>query len=646
MNSHVDPTGFNPGRGIAGVDRRVSSGSLTDAWSAFAGARTASDFCRSWLALQCGMISGAVAALLLLEEDNGRYAAAAAWPDPSRDMAYLAPAAEQALAERRGVARKANTGKTDRTDSNKADAASPARHAPALAASHLAYPIDVGGRLYGVVAVDMGAASPAALQAALRQLLWGVGWLEAMFRRRQNEEDQAKLDRSAFAMDILAGASEQRAFKASALDVANELAARLNCRRVAIGLARKDEVRLAALSHSAVTREKAQTVAAMLNAMEECYDQSAPVAWPATEATETVIALAHRDLAKLSGADSVCSAPMTSAGRRVGVITLEREGAEAFDARSIQLIEAVAALIGPLLEMKAGAERLIAGRAADKTASGLAALFGPRRPALKLAALALVAGVAALSLMNGDYRVAAKAVVEGAVQRAAVAPFEGFLAEAPARAGDVVDEGQLIAALDDREIRLEAVRWKSDLEQQRLKYNDALGKHDRPAARVAAAQIEQSAAQLAQVEDRLVRARVTAPFRAVIVSGDLSQSIGSPVEKGKTLFELAPLDAYRVILQIDERDVADVEKGQQGTLLLTSLASDPIPFTVKTITPVATAQDGKNHFRAEADLKTAIPLKPGMEGVAKVQIDRRNLIAIYAKPITDWFKLTVWKYAP
>ncbi|WP_342364196.1 hypothetical protein [Terrarubrum flagellatum] len=195
MNSHVNPTGFNPGRGLAGAGSERREGSLAtgDVWSAFAGARTAHEFCRSWLALQCGMIPGAVAALLLLEEENGRYAAAAAWPDPARDMAYLAPAAEQALAERRGVARKADASKTD---AGKPDTARPetsrASRTPAPAASHLAYPIDVGGRLYGVVAVDMGASSPAALQAALRQLLWGVGWLEAMFRRRQNEEDRAR----------------------------------------------------------------------------------------------------------------------------------------------------------------------------------------------------------------------------------------------------------------------------------------------------------------------------------------------------------------------------------------------------------------------------------------------------------------------
>jgi len=47
---------------------------------------------KSWLALQCGMISGARAGLLLLEGEDGRFATAAVWPDPSRDVTYLGPA--------------------------------------------------------------------------------------------------------------------------------------------------------------------------------------------------------------------------------------------------------------------------------------------------------------------------------------------------------------------------------------------------------------------------------------------------------------------------------------------------------------------------------------------------------------------------
>jgi hypothetical protein len=72
------------------------------------------------------------------------------------------------------------------------------------------YPVDISGRIYGVVVVHVSSTVESELQAGLRQLLWGVGWLEALFRRRQAEEDAAKIARSAFAMDILASTAHSR----------------------------------------------------------------------------------------------------------------------------------------------------------------------------------------------------------------------------------------------------------------------------------------------------------------------------------------------------------------------------------------------------------------------------------------------------
>jgi len=78
-------------------------------------------------------------------------------------------------------------------------------------------------------------------------------------------------------------------------------------------------------------------------------------------------------------------------------------------------------------------------------------------------------------------------------------------------------------------------------------YDDALGKHDRSATKVFSALMDQARAQLTLVEDKLARSSVRAPFRAVIVSGiepddPVRQSRENPLE-------LAPLDAYRIILQ-------------------------------------------------------------------------------------------------
>jgi hypothetical protein len=66
--------------------------------------RDAGEFYRSWLAILCTQIDHVSGALLLLgTEHENSFAAVAVWPDATRNMQFLAQAAEQALKERRGV---------------------------------------------------------------------------------------------------------------------------------------------------------------------------------------------------------------------------------------------------------------------------------------------------------------------------------------------------------------------------------------------------------------------------------------------------------------------------------------------------------------------------------------------------------------
>ncbi len=132
-----------------------------------------------------------------------------------------------------------------------------------------------------------------------------------------------------------------------------------------------------------------------------------------------------------------------------------------------------------------------------------------------------------------------------------------------------------------------------------------------------------------------------------MVKGDLSQSLGSPVARGDVLFEIAPLDGYRIILKVDPRDIADPAPAQRGQLALSALPGVTLPLTVKRITPVSIAEDGRNYFRVEAHLDQQTEgLRPGMEGVAKIAIDRRRLIWIWTHSLTDWLRLWTWSWLP
>ena len=158
------------------------------------------------------------------------------------------------------------------------------------------------------------------------------------------------------------------------------------------------------------------------------------------------------------------------------------------------------------------------------------------------------------------------------------------------------------------------------------------------------AQLEQVEAQLALVDEQLARVEMVAPFDGVIVSGDLSQRLGAPVERGQVLFEVAPLDNFRIALQVDERDIADVRAGQRGELVVSSMPHQRFAFTVTKITAVNTAKDGRNFFRVEArlDARARAPA-PGMEGVGKIEIDERRLVWIWTHGLVDWcIRLWLW----
>jgi multidrug resistance efflux pump len=256
--------------------------------------------------------------------------------------------------------------------------------------------------------------------------------------------------------------------------------------------------------------------------------------------------------------------------------------------------------------------------------------------------------VAVLCVAKGEYRVTSRAVLEGEIQRAAVAPFDGFIATSAVRPGDHLRAGELLAAMDDRDFVLERTRAWADLEKLHQKYNEAIAKHDRPTTAMVTAQIEQAEAQLALAEDKLQRSRIVSPIDGLLVSGDLSQMLGSPIERGKTLFEIAPLDQYRVVLRTDERDLRYVSLGQHGQLSLAGAPGDRRRFTVSRITPIAEAKDGRNEFRVEGKLDEppGPRLRPGMEGVGKIDAGPHHLVWIWSHGIVDWFRLTAWKWLP
>lgn len=483
------------------------------AWQQFAEARTAEAFCESWLDLQCRNIAGVSGGLVLVGgPGGGPFMQAASWPDGRRNVKQLVAAAERTFVERRGLVLKPQ--------------AQGPSSLPYPATFVVAYPIQVDGRVRGVVALEIGARPEPKLHAVLRQLQWGSAWLEVLFLRKEASKGGAITDRLQTALDLVATVVEHEGFYGAGMAFVTALATRLACDRVSVGFLRGGRVRVRAISHSAQFGKETNLIRTIESAMDEAVDQKAVIVHPAAPGAPARVVRAHGDLARLDSSGTICSIPLSGNGRILGAITLERPGDLPFDPWTIELLEAVAAVVGPLLEVKRRDDRWLIVKAADALTRELGHLIGPRHMARKLSLVALAAVVAFFMYAQGDYRVTARTVIEPSIQRAAVAPFDGYIARAEVRAGDRVREGDLIASLDDRDLRLERLRWLSQHEQFSRQHRQALAAGDAAQLRILSAQMEQARAQMALVDFQLARMKVVAPFDGVVVSGDLSQSIG------------------------------------------------------------------------------------------------------------------------
>ena len=600
------------------------------AWRQFGAARTAEEFCSSWLAIQCHAIGEVSDGVVVLQKPGtAAMAPVAFFPENPANRTKLAEVTERALKERQGVLLRLEGAAND-----------------AGARTQLAHPVQVDGELRGVVGLELEPRADAQVRLAMRELQWGSGWLEVLLRRHADPEEAARL-RLKLALDLVAALLEHEGLAKGGAALVTELATRLGCDRATLGVLERGRIRVRAVSHSGQFDRRANLVQLAAEAMEEAIDQHAVVSYPPMAEGSAIVSRAHELLVREAGAGASLSIPLESSGRIVGALALERPAGFQFDAPSLELAEAVAAVCGPIVGLKLAAERNPALRTLDLLKGEWRKLVGPRHAALKFAAAGTAAAALFFLFATGTYRVSADAAVEGEILRAISAPIAGFVKEAPRRAGDTVKAGELIGRFDDRDLRLERVRLSSQHAQHAKQYREAMAKLDRAQAAIAIAQMDQVAAQLALVDEQLSRIEMTAPFDGVIVSGDLSQKLGSPVERGQALFEVAPLDSYRIALQVEEHEFADIVPGQRGSLAVNSIPHQRFDFTVTKVTAVNAVKDGRNRFRVEARLD-APPgrLRPGMEGVGKIEVDERKLAWIWTHSLVDRIRLWLWSTLP
>ena len=464
--------------------------------------------------------------------------------------------------------------------------------------------------------------------------------LEAVANAEMAPQGSAKLALESLDVNLLVNDEEK--FLKAAMVLCNELNGRFKASQVGLGWVRGGHVVLRTLSNTQRFQKKTDVVQRLQWAMEEAADQNEEIIVPKPP-DDNYIHREHLKYLNFSGMDAGVSIPLRVNGDPVGVVTLERAD-QPFSNAEVKTLRMLCDLASRRLHELELKSQWPHRRFLRATKKALSYVFGFEHTWTKLFVVTVACAIAALFLWPWYYRAEGNITLKTDTLIHVPAPFDGFIHEVNISNGDRVSEGDILLTLDRRELLLQESESLAKIKrlESEARTNTTMGNfNDGNLARIS---LQEEQIRLAMIRHRLALAETRAPFEGLIVEGSLKEKIGSPVSKGDPLFKVARIDNMHLRIEVDERDIHEIEVGAGGEFAFSSRPDIKYTFTIETIEPSAVPKQEGNVFVLKAKLNE-VPddwWRPGMNGVAKIDVGDRTIFWVLTHRLVDFIRMKLW----
>lgn len=204
----------------------------------------------------------------------------------------------------------------------------------------------------------------------------------------------------------------------------------------------------------------------------------------------------------------------------------------------------------------------------------------------------------------------------------------GFVDKIHVEEGDFVRKGQRLVSLDARELQIRFDKAKLTFEQQELEYkrlNATANQEVFSKEELERIKFDYQNAKLDRDQAKLDLdyATISAPISGVVSLREIK--IGQRVNTGEKVYQIARLQERIAIVQVPEKEVGIVKKGQPVKVYSDVLRNDdgPIEFrgVVKRVAPVIDPNSGT--FKVTIDIEDRDALRPGMFVNVQIQTDMK-----------------------
>lgn len=206
----------------------------------------------------------------------------------------------------------------------------------------------------------------------------------------------------------------------------------------------------------------------------------------------------------------------------------------------------------------------------------------------------------------------------------------GDVRELTVDVGDKVEENQILARIDNKDLQLQILQAKQTLQAQEkeLKASEPLleqGYLPRQAFDELRLTRDQSRTHLQRLQSTLGDQKIRAPFAGTVL--ERSIELGQKVTAGAALFEIADVSELRLRIPVPERTLRRLHVDQSATITLRALDDAKVDARVVKIFPSVDASTGTILVELALEstqLADGTPLRPGMYARAEIEVERRQ----------------------
>ena len=432
-----------------------------------------------------------------------------------------------------------------------------------------------------------------------------------------------------------------------AFSIANSLRNKTNSDQVILGIVRNKRVEILSISGHADLPKRSPDIAIVLEAMEECYDMDSVLVCQQEKNDDREKKAAgprlHLQWHKATGRAAVATIPLHNENQNPAILALRRDPQIPFTPDELAKIRELAQPYAPAFALVDRANRNLFSHLTSSVYHTARAALKPSAWSKKIGTVVLILAAAWFLFGKMNYQVTVPATIAPARIRHIAAPADAVLESAGAVQADRVKKGDILCTFDQKELQRERETLLAQSNIAQLEVDNVASRGSGIDARLARANRQYILAQLAILDDRISQMVIRAPFDGLIVTGDLRKRLGQVFPMGEPLYQITPSHEWLLELQVGESLSADLKTNLAGIFAANAKPQLTHELRIIRIAPRANLQDGHNVFLAQAHVDLNEDwVRAGMEGVAKIKIDRRRVWWVVLHRLFDFIRLKLW----